>query len=659
MKHLLIAVLLFFITNTHAQEELWSLDKLGKNTNIIQTDDGMILVTDENSLRSLQPKTGEINWTVKDIKDLDELTLMNDFPYLKNTGSNYSIIDSRDGKLISFHEEKTYIEKIDELSDQGKLLFNLKSDKKDIVEILDIKTNEIWSAKLADKIKGNGILGAYESADPIITESGKILIFRKESFHILDLSTGNILAQVELDDTYELLSISADKSAFLIHWDNKMLKAYNTETGDLLWESKNKNRNLKVLNAGSDNNDWLVLDKKTYYIYDKNSNTPKTEGKWKSEPEFLYTYDNRLFAGIKKDLVEFDKTNLEIINSKTFDHNVKSLSEINGTILIQTRYMNEINLDDFSLVYPYKNEVPFLITDIIDSENYVLYVKRTMQKMEISAINSKGEEIWSYGSLCTNPPSIDILDDKILIITDTKMAMLNASDGEKVWKNNMTIRPGFTYALNENTNNLGIYNNKKVGYIDLDKGDFIQFEEKVKFKDFDANILSPTIAMLDNGVFLKGSNSIAYYNLDGTLLYNNHYRKSDNSSTFMKLAGAVLTTGAIATGNIDQVVTVTSNGQTIHKGGMVDGLSDNSEYANQLEARRQRNANRGSLAIPYVFTKQENGDRGLIFFDMTTAEEKYSITMTEKEPKYILDEYEKIIFYQDTKAKKIRAFSLK
>jgi len=92
---------------------------------------------------------------------------------------------------------------------------------------------------------------------------------------------------------------------------------------------------------------------------------------------------------------------------------------------------------------------------------------------------------------------------------------------------------------------------------------------------------------------------------------------------------------------------------------MVDGLNDNYAYSEQMAAKRQRNANRGSFAVPYVFTKQENGDRGLIFFEMQTGKEKYSITMTEKEPKYIMDEYEKMIFYKDTNKKTIKAFSLK
>jgi len=662
MKHLSIALCLFFASISFGQDIVWTLDDLGKNCNIIQTDDGMLLVSDQTSLRSLQPRTGEINWTVKDIKDLDELSLMSDFPYLKNTGKFYSIIDSRDGNLISYHPEKTYIEKIDELLEDGKLLFNLKSDKKDVVELLDLVSNKIWSTKIADKIKGNGILGAYESSKPIITESGKLLIFRKEAFHILDVADGSILTQVELDDSYDLLSVTEDKSAFIIHWDNKMLKAFSTETGELLWEQKNKSRHLEVLNAGADNNDWLLLDKKEYTIYDKKSNTPITEGKWKSEPSFFYNFENKLFAGIKKDLVELDKTNLEIIKSKSFDDKVKSLKEVNGTILIQTKYMNEINLNDFNLAYPYKNKIPYSITDIIDTDNYVLYVNKYSTQMEVAAIDKEGQELWNYSSTSLTPPSIDILEGgKILVITDTKMAMLNAADGEKVWKKNLSLKPGFTYALNENTNHLGIYNDKKAGYVDLNTGEFFQFEQKVKFKDFDANILSPSIAMLDNGIYLKGSNSIAFYKLDGTQVYNFHYKKSDNTSTFMKLAGAAVTVGAMASGNAGQVVTVTNSntGDVIHKGGMVDGLNDNNAYANQMAAKRQRNANRGSFAIPYVFTKLETGDRGLIFFDMVSGDEKYTITMAEKEPKYILDEYEKMIYYKDTKENKIKAFSLK
>jgi len=661
MKSLPIIILLLIATVSFSQDVVWTMDYTGKSANIMQTEDGMLLISDKSSLKSVQPKTGEVNWTVEDIQDLDDLRLMSDFPYLKNTGKYYSIIDSRDGKVISYHEEKTYIEGVDELLDNGKLLFNLKSNKADVVELLDLKTNTLWSKKIADKIKGGGLLGTYDSPKPVFTTSGNIIIFRKEAIHILNSTDGSIISQIELDKKYKLLSVTEDKSAILIHLDKKMLQSYSTNDGKLLWETKNKNRNTKVINAGADNNDWLVINKKNYVSYDSQSGKAKSEGKWKSEPNFFYDYNGRLFAGIKKDLVEFDKTNLEIKNSKTFDHKVASLTEVNNTVLIQTKYMNEINLDDFSLTYPYKNKMPFSVTDIIDTDDYVLYVNRDYQNMELNAIDKNGAKLWDFGTPSVNPPSVDILEgDRILIISDTKLAMISAKNGEKVW-NSLSIKPGFAYALNESTNNLGFFNDNKVGYINLATGDFKQFEKKVKLKDFDKEILSPSLAMMDDGIYVKGSNSIAFYNIDGTQVYNNHYKKSDNTSGFMKLAGAAMTVGAMASGNAGQVMTVTNanTGEVIHKGGMVDGLNDNYAYSEQMAAKRQRNANRGSFAVPYVFTKQENGDRGLIFFEMQTGKEKYSITMTEKEPKYIMDEYEKMIFYKDTNKKTIKAFSLK
>ncbi len=114
----------------------------------------------------------------------------------------------------------------------------------------------------------------------------------------------------------------------------------------------------------------------------------------------------------------------------------------------------------------------------------------------------------------------------------------------------------------------------------------------------------------------------------------------------MKLANVAVQVATVKTGNTGKLLTVYQGDQMIHKGSMVDGLNDNWDYANKLKADRQAKQNRGSNQFPYVYTKLKTGKKGLIFLDPVSGKERFDIVMEEKDPNYIVDEIDGIVFIQ-------------
>jgi len=233
----------------------------------------------------------------------------------------------------------------------------------------------------------------------------------------------------------------------------------------------------------------------------------------------------------------------------------------------------------------------------------------------------------------------------VLIIDDKGAKYLSIKTGKSKWKKGIKSGPAFAYAFDRASEELIFYGDKKVHVMDTKTGRLKTSQEKFKFKDFDYETQTPQVLAVGDNVFLKGSNSIYVTDRNGKLIHEKHYKKSDNTSGLLKWANAAVTVAAIGSGNADKVITVYSDGQQIHKGGMVDGLNDTWAYANNAAAARQAKQNKSSNAYPYVFTKLTSGKRGIILIDPETGEERFELKMDESSPNYIVDDVDGIVFY--------------
>ena len=189
-----------------------------------------------------------------------------------------------------------------------------------------------------------------------------------------------------------------------------------------------------------------------------------------------------------------------------------------------------------------------------------------------------------------------------------------------------------------------MYSDKKLCFVNLKTGKLTNTEEKMKFKDFDYETQNPTIISGKDYILVKGSNSIYVTDKNGNIKKKENYKSVDNNSGLLKLASTAMTVGAIATGNVDKVLTVYSNGEMVHKGAMVDGVNDVWASAESAKAERQAKQNNTSNAFPYVYTKLKSKKKGLIFLDPATGKERFDVMMDEKNPTYIVDEVDGVLF---------------
>jgi len=154
---------------------------------------------------------------------------------------------------------------------------------------------------------------------------------------------------------------------------------------------------------------------------------------------------------------------------------------------------------------------------------------------------------------------------------------------------------------------------------------------------------------------MKSGNNFYIRDLDGKEILTKHYKAHSNASKWAKLASVATTASAVATGNTSEVVKVTDgSGRVVHQG----ALYDDGSYIRALQKSRERIANSSDLKLPFVFTKNDKKKKVFIFLDPMTGEEYKSIEIKENEPSYMVDTYEGILFYKNSKSKMLEAHGL-
>jgi len=253
--------------------------------------------------------------------------------------------------------------------------------------------------------------------------------------------------------------------------------------------------------------------------------------------------------------------------------------------------------------------------------------------------------VWKKSYSTVTPPSLDVIGKGLLMVSGSEVSYLSLRDGKDLWDDNVTVDPSFTYGIDEETNDMFMYSDKRLYKFDHSSGSLTKSKEKFKFKDFDYEVQQPQLLVMPDAVFLKGSNTVFVISKDGNLIHKNAYKQVSNGSSLMKLANIAVAVTAMGTGHAGKVVTVYQGDKMIHKGSMVDDLNGNWAYAEGLKNERRAKQNRSSNAYPYVFTKLENGKRGLIFINPSTGEERFSVVLDEKSPTYNVDDIDGVVFH--------------
>ncbi len=654
MRNLILLALVCFFIQSNAQKTIWT-KTVTDDGFMNQLESGNILFKDDSELSLLDHKTGDALWS-SSVKTEKNPKFFDGIPFMYFEGKNYAILDASTGEIIDQNESKTNVLDIHYFWEKSRIVVELEREK--MHHVLNINLEDLsksWSVEVGKVQKALfGLATRGSSNAPAIDAAGTIALVDKK--HISYISPeGSVSNKTEFKKNIKKVGFNESKEILYVLEDKKNLHFINLKTAEIIHslEVKEKDLKLKILN---DENTVAIIQKKVCIMMDAISGDVigQFESKDKIKEVFVDDSTGRYYLLLKKNVTELNTSDASVAQTADLDTDFQELYRSKDHVFLSGRgRINQIDLNDLSLKYSKAVQSP-PPNDYIEMSDGRLYYYQIGPKFMMSFIGTDGERKWGKEYNSPRRVEIRVVNNDLLVINSTEVNFLSTKDGKSLWKKTVKVDPSFAYVDDEANGEYVFYSEKRVVKFDIDENSIIKSVDKFKFKDFDYETQQPLLLNTDNGTFLKGSNSVFFCSRSGTNASEKHYKKSDNTSGLLKLANTAVTVAAIGSGNADKVVTVYQNGEQVHKGSMVDDMNGSWAYANDAAAKRRAKQNSGSSSYPYVFTKLENKKRGLIFLDSNSAKERFDIVMDEKDPNYILDEIDGVIYYlSNTKLKAI------
>ena len=657
MKNILFLAFFCIALTVNSQTELWT-KQVSKGAYMSQLEDGKIFLKDKTKIYLVNNKTGDIEWenkvaTKKDPKFFDELPIM----YFE--GKSYAVIDATSGDVIDKSNVKTEILNISYYWDIGRVIVEMDRDKN--LHVLNMDLNDLsksWNTKIGPVQKAVfGLVSRESTNQPAITKDGSMVLVDKKFISILT-PDGSIKKRIEFKKKIKKVGFNQEKDVLYVFEDKKKLHFIDVTTGETntTLDFKNDNLMLNVLGNGSNIN---IVQKKEMIVLNgvSGEEVGRHEFKDKIKQAYIDQESGRLFALSKKMIAEIDHSTGTIKLESSYEKDFNTIYKVyDKTILSGHRGSSPIDLSTLKLEYSKPANIP-PVQDYIELGDYIGYTYQVVDKFSLNVVDKSGKIVWDKSFSSSVPPSLDVFDNGLLMISGSEASFLNIKTGKPLWDDKVKVDPSFTYAIDEETDDMFMYSDKRLYRFKFTDGSLSKSEDKFKFKDFDYMVQKPQLMVMPDAIFMKGSNTVFVISKDGTLQHEKTYKRISNGSTLMKLANVMVTAATIGTGNGHEVLTVYSEDELVYKGGMVDGLNDNWSYAEGMKNERRAKQNRSSNAFPYVFTKLEDDKRGLLFINPSTGDERFSIILDEKDPIYTVDDVDGVLFHLSKSS--LKAYDLK
>ena len=622
-----------------------------------QIETGQILVKEKGNISLVDNKSGNVLWKNTIDTDKDPLFL-NDLPIMYFSGKSYAIIDAVTGNVLDKSSISTEILNIHYFWDLKRVVLELNRENNLYITNIDLANLDAsWSTKIGEIRKSLfGLVASSTQNTPSITKDGTLILVDKKVVTTVD-SKGKVKERIEFKENLEKLGFNGYNN-FLYVREEKKLHFINTVSGKIesTKEIEDEDFSFNILDLG---NVVSLRDGKKLQFLNSTNGTDIVNKKFDDKIKSTY-YDNitdKFYLSIKKSVVELNQKNAEPVRQADFPRSMGSMYKLDNKIFIfDDSETNELDLSTLKLKY--SKPIPiYKVEKFLTEGELTLYVSDAIKTFKFIMVDGTGKKLWDKEFNSAYAPTIDFTKAGLLIISSDELLLLDPKTGKSTLKTDIKTGPTFVHHINEATNKLTMYSDKKIKTLDLNTGAYGECKKEIEFKDFDYEKQQPYIAVTDDLIYLKGSNSVFITDKSGLIKYEKHYKITNNTSGLLSLAVLAVGVGSIASGNADKVVSVYSGGQEIHRGAYVDGLNNVGNYANSLEEKRRREQNRGSAIYPYVYTKLESGKRGLIFIDQNTGKHKFEVVMEESDPKYVVDEIDGILFYIN--GGKLSAFQLK
>ncbi|MBK9735150.1 MAG: PQQ-binding-like beta-propeller repeat protein [Saprospiraceae bacterium] len=656
MQKFFIFYFIFFLNQAYGQAPIWS-EKVEKDAFISQLNNGNIFVKQKNAISLLDNVTGNEIWENTVTTDKDP-SFFEGFPIMYFQDKSYAVLDALTGHILDKSAEKTQVLDIHYFWNEGRVIMELSRNKNLFITNIDLQDEKkCWNVKVGEiktSMFGN-VLGT--SNKPSLTNDGSLILVDKK-FVVTLSDKGEIKNRIDFEDKIEKKSFNAFNDYVYIVEDDKKLNAINTKTGKSAFNVKLEESDLSFQLLASGKTLAMFGGKKIFLMDASTGNIIQTK-KFddKISGSYLNPDDGKFYIASEKSIIELNTLNAEPIRQKEFSQKIGNIFEANGRLFVSGSYnANELDINNLSLKYDGKQKLPE-IQDYIDFEKSTIYMSHNAAGLAINVLDPSGKTIWNENYSGVNRPIVELFKGGLLVITDTEVNFVSPKTGKSVIKSSINVDPSFVHAFRESEEILVMYSGKRMHYLDLKSGAITSSSKKIDFEDFDYEKQKPQILLMEDKTYLKGSNSIFIVDNKANIFHEAHYKKTNSTSTLLQLANIAVTAAAIGTGNVGSVLTVSQNGQQIHKGSLVDGLESSAKYARDLKEKRRRAQNKSSVRFPYVYTKLKNGKKGLIFIDPKTGKDKFDIEMTDGEPSYIVDDTDGVLFYINNS--KLTAYNLK
>ena len=643
MKHYLLVAFLSFSLSLSAQNVLWN--KLIYDVNFMsQLDDGKLLLKDDTYVYLVDHKTGNVDLEYAIDTDAKP-QLLEDLPIFFLEGGPFAMIDYATGYIIDESEEKTTILGVSYFWGKRRVIVEMK--RKDQLQILNINLKDItssWTTPVGKvKKKVYDPIAKISEFRPFISNDGKLVVFDQKSVCILH-PNGKLLKRLDLKNKLKAKYFNYQKGMVYVLDSQNRLHFIDTKSETNSFVSLNSDKiNLKVLGNGSN---ISFIQGNTLWIVDAVSGTMVGKNRFLDKIKMTYVdkSSGKLYALTRRQLAEINLNSAKIARDVSFEEDMNEIRKVHDkTVINGNSWASPINLETFELQYPRLPDIP-AIHDYVELDNGTGYIYDKDNRFKFHVVDDDGFVLWNENFTSVLAPSLDVIGKGVLIINESKVQYLSVKNGDRLWQEDVRVDNSFTYGIDEETNDLYMYSQKRLYRFDHAEGTLSKSEDKFRFRDFDYQFQVPLLFVLEDAIFLKGSNSIFVLNKDGTIRHKKSYSRISNGSTILDLVNVAVVAIAIGTGNINELSVIdTESG--IYVGSLVDPLDLSASIASDMRFDRREKQNRGSDVYPYVFTHTEVGKRGFIFLDAATGDERFEIPVESKSPNYIVDEYDGILFH--------------
>ena len=595
---------------------------------------GTVIVSTDDALYGIEPKSGKINWKNEQFKKLSKAnyTGLKGSPFIAIfEGGVFSmrqtIIDVTDGRVVCNTKDLglKYANKRLSVPNLGSVLFGgMDNNGQALMLVSLIDGKKQWTVnKVFEKATEQLV------AEPLLTDKG-LMIATSQRIYMLDKTNGNVIYKLDYPTKMEI-----------------PLAGQSVQSDDKESTLANEPKKAGVLGALAGGQMKDALATSMAVVYAKFITV---------DDKIAYFYNSQTITGI-----DIASGNILWPKTKLDDPIANVLFDDNGILVATDDKKSELMLFDYQngkMKWPESLKLSGRISSI----------KLTGTKLSVGSAKQNGRNLVNIVDIVTGKSASNSALKVDGFITDLRMI----------------DNVGLLYRTTEETNIQDVNTGKdkwsksikyKTGGLGVDKGDLTYFTAdnsiyEINYKTGEHRLLASqkfgnkevvkAIELRENGILISSDQNAALFDFNGKNIYH-VYHAAPGASVFSKIMSGVAMAVSIANSASEGYQAGASGyGTTSYNDHMAkaDRWGDIASSAMGTFSERFKasdNAKNYILMLTRVKNLGDNGI-GLVRVNKITGKVEGKVVIDDKEPDYLFDEIDNVLFYKDAN-KKIVAYN--